>query len=214
MGMRESNIVVLATSNLDKVKEFKALFKAHTQLNVAPAKEFLRNADKLKYVETYHSYEENSLAKARTINLACHYPALGDDSGLEIQGLDQKPGPLSARYAIPKAGEGQDEANVQKVLSELKGKKDEDRKAKFTACLSVVMEGLSITAHGELHGTIIEEPRGTNGFGYDPIFVPEGETRTLAEMTQDEKNKISHRAKAFDHLLELLSENRIEWVKP
>ena len=210
--MRLSPTVMLASVNRGKFEEFKALLSAYAQIELVPAAQLLRNPGKLQFVEHYETYRENAVAKARVANQASHYPSLADDSGLEVEFLDGKPGPRSHRYATPQAHLTQDEANVAKLLAEMKGAKS--RSARFVCHLSLVIEGVLLHAEGTLEGTLAEAPRGTHGFGYDPIFIPKGETRTLAEMTDEEKNKISHRAVALRHLMEQVKAYGIVFDKP
>jgi XTP/dITP diphosphohydrolase len=167
--------------------------------------------DPSQYGRTYDTYLENALAKARFVNQGAHYPSLADDSGLEVEALGGKPGVRSHRYASPKAGLTQDEANTQLMLKELAGK---SRTAKFTCTLAFLVEGILMHATGTLEGTIAEAPRGTHGFGYDPIFIPKGSSKTLAEMTQAEKNAISHRAVALRLLMDQVRQNGIVIAKP
>lgn len=213
--MRESSILVLASNNRGKFLEFKDLFAPYGrelgEINLCPAQEFISNASKLSEVETFDTYSENSKAKARTANLACHYPCLGDDSGLEVDALDAAPGARSARFAIAKAGESQSDANMNKLLEEMNGKTD--RTARFKCSLSLVMEGILVEAEGTLEGKLTETPRGERGFGYDPIFVPNGSSKTLAEMTADEKNEISHRAVALRDLMVKVNESGIVFAR-
>jgi XTP/dITP diphosphohydrolase len=212
--MRISNKIVLATTNKGKISEFKELFRKYPDIEVIAAKSVIRNADKIGLVEKYESYLENATAKARLTNQGAHYPALADDSGLEVEGLYGAPGSRSARYAIAKAGVMQDEANRQKLLEELKGKSGDARKARFVATLVLVIEGLHISATGVLEGRISEEPRGASGFGYDPLFIPEGSEKTLAEMTHKEKNEISHRNRALTALMEEIEQKGIYFARP
>jgi XTP/dITP diphosphohydrolase len=209
--MRLVNRVLLATENRNKFEEFKALFQAFPEVNLSMANEILRNTDGLKFAERYDTYLENALAKARIVNQGAHYPSLADDSGLEVEGLGGKPGVRSHRYATPKAGLSQDEANVQLMLKELAGK---TRNAKFVCTLALLVEGILVHATGTLEGTIAEGPRGTNGFGYDPIFIPAGSNKTLAEMTSAEKNAISHRNIALQLLMTQIRQHEIVFAKP
>lgn len=212
--MRVSHQVILASTNYHKWMEFQKLLRAVPEIQLLPANEIIRNHEKLALVETHSTYLENAVAKARVANQAAHFPALADDSGLEVESLGGKPGVKSHRYAIPKAGMDQDEANLEKLLDEMKGYSKENRKARFVASLALVMEGILIHSEGILNGTIAEKPRGSNGFGYDPVFIPEGSTLTLAEMSEDEKNKISHRAKATQNLLLQIQKKRILFARP
>jgi XTP/dITP diphosphohydrolase len=209
--MRLSNKVLLATQNREKYDEFRALFTSYSEIDLVMAKEILRNVQGLSLVENHATYLENATAKARLVNVSAHYPALGDDSGLEVMALEGKLGVRSHRYAAPKAGMSQDQANNELLLKELAGK---PRDARFVCTLALVIEGLSISATGTLDGTIIEAPRGAHGFGYDPLFVPKGQNKTLAEMLSAEKNAISHRAKALHELMAKVKTHGIVFAKP
>ena len=210
--MRLSNKILLATLNRDKFEEFRTLFSAYPDIEIAMAGEYLRNPEKLALVETHDTYLENALAKARLANQGAHYPALADDSGLEVDALGGKPGVRSHRYASFQAGLSQDQANIQKLLTELAGKPS--RIARFVCTVALLIEGIMIHATGILEGSITDTPRGTNGFGYDPVFIPKGSSRTFAEMTDAEKNMISHRAKALHELMAKIKNHGIVFAKP
>jgi XTP/dITP diphosphohydrolase len=139
--------------------------------------------------------EADALQKARFIYQNYHKNCFADDSGLEIAALKNRPGVNSARYA----GDDKDmDANMDKVLGEMI--EISDRKARFRTVIALVLDGREYFFEGMIKGTIIPQKRGNNGFGYDPIFIPEGYTKTFAEMTLEEKNKISHRAIAVEQL--------------
>ncbi len=146
--------------------------------------------------ETGTTFEENAILKARSLALATDYPTLAEDSGLEVAALEGRPGVHSAHYA----GEARDiMANNKKLLAELSGIRNRAARFRTVAALSLP-DGRVWTAEGTLDGTIAEDPRGQGGFGYDPLFIPTGERRTLAEMTAAEKNALSHRRRALDGL--------------
>jgi len=210
--MRLVNKIVLATLNENKFDEFKALFSAYAEIELLKASSIMRNAAKLSYAERHDTYLENAIAKARLAHMGCHYPCLADDSGLEVEALQGKPGVRSHRYATPKAGKSQDDANNELLLSELKGAGT--RNAKFVCTLALVIEGILIHSTGVLEGTLLDAPRGGNGFGYDPLFVPKGQSKTLAEMTDAEKNSLSHRAKALHDLMAQVKAHGIVFAKP
>lgn len=213
--MRLAHQIAFASLNRHKLEEFRALLQMHPaarHLELLPIQELVRNAGGLAKVENAPTYLENALAKARLGNQGCHYPTLADDSGIEVLALEGRPGPRSHRYAVPKAGQSQDEANVQKLLEELKGKSE--RSARFVCSLALVIEGISITVTGTLEGTLTDAPRGLGGFGYDPIFVPKGASRTLAEHSADEKNRVSHRALALQALFAQVESHGITFAKP
>lgn len=148
-------------------------------------------------VEDGTTFMENAYKKAKEIAEISGCAALADDSGISADALDGAPGIYSARFS----GEhGNDQANNDLLVARLSDK--EDKSAHYTAAICLVYpDGKRVEAEGYLYGRIIDTPRGTRGFGYDPIFVPDGETRTVAEMTDEEKNAISHRAKALNALL-------------
>jgi XTP/dITP diphosphohydrolase len=203
--MRTSPTFVFASTNLNKFIEMRSLLAKYPGIELVSPVGRIRNADKIGAVEVHSTYLENAAAKARLVNLACHFPALADDSGLEVMALEGRPGPRSARYAE------KGETNTEKLLRELKGKTE--REARFVCSLALVIEGTLITETGYLEGTISESPRGSMGFGYDPVFIPKGESRTLAEMTETEKNAISHRAVALGLLMKKVSDLGIQLAK-
>lgn len=209
--MRLANKIVIASTNREKFEEFRELFGAYSQLEVVPVSSLVRNAQYLGRVESFENYADNAVAKARVINQACHYPTLADDSGLEVLALDGKPGPRSARFSAPRPGMTQDRANLAALLEQMRGKTQ--RQARFVCTLALVIEGISILATGVLEGTLTEAPRGEDGFGYDPIFVPKGASQTLAEMSRIEKNKISHRAVALAALLKNARDHGVVFAK-
>ncbi len=212
MKMRLANTILLATLNRNKFDEFRSLMCTFPQIELVRAEELIRNPEGLSHVECHNTYLENATAKARLANQASHYPSLADDSGLEVDSLQGRPGVRSHRYAPPQTLLSQDQANLQLLLSELKSAPS--RSAKFTCTLALVIEGIMIHATGILEGTIGESPRGNFGFGYDPVFIPKGSTKTLAEMTAAEKNLISHRAKALQRLMAQVKSHGIVFAKP
>ena len=202
--------------NLDKFREFEALFKATPEVELIPAESVLRNPQKLGFVENYSTYLENAAAKARLAHMGSHYPCLADDTGLEVAALGGKPGVHTARYATlssnQKTRDAQDEANRALLLKELAGKTD--RSAQFVTTLTLLIEGILVHATGVLEGSIAESERGDNGFGYDSIFIPKGSSRTLAEMTDSEKNAISHRGRALQELMTQIKARGMVFAKP
>lgn len=217
--MRLSNKIVVASTNLDKFNEFRALFSAYPEIELVQAEGLIRNAEKLGMAEIYNTYLENSAAKARLANQGSHYPALADDTGLEVMALEGRPGVRSHRYAKLPPGTlaskaNQDKANIELLLSELKGKQGEERAARFTTTLALVIEGILLHATGVLEGTIAEQPAGDNGFGYDPVFVPRGSQKSFAQMTDAEKNAVSHRARAVHELMAQIRARGIVFAKP
>ena len=178
----------------------------------------MRNAEKLGLVENHATYLENAIAKARTANHGAHYPSLGDDTGLEVDCLDCGPGVRSHRYAKVPVGSfsklAQDQANRDLLLQEMAKKASAPRTARFKTTLVLCIEGLSIHATGTLEGTISNTPRGELGFGYDALFIPNGASKTLAEMSLAEKNALSHRAKAVHELMSQVKARGIVFAKP
>lgn len=153
--------------------------------------------------ETGQTLQANALIKARFIHQKLGYNCFADDTGLEVEALNGEPGVYSARYAgIAK----NNEANITKLLNNLKTK--ENRRARFVTCICLFWLDEMFVFEGELKGTIIHEKIGTNGFGYDPIFMPDGYDITLAQMDLMTKNLISHRGKAFKKMAEFLLENK------
>jgi XTP/dITP diphosphohydrolase len=148
------------------------------------------------------TYRENALRKARAVQEALGLPALGDDSGIEVDALGGAPGVRSARYAGEAAG---DEENNALLLARLAGRGPAERAARFRCVLALASPGVAeVTVEGVCEGLILDGPRGGRGFGYDPIFLPEGETRSFAQLPEDAKNRISHRARAAAALREAL----------
>ena len=212
--MRTANTLIIATANRHKVEEFKELFRPWPSIRIAAAVEFIRNPEKLSLVESAPGYRENALAKARACNHGCHYPSLGDDSGLEVDALQGRPGARSHRYALPKAGETQDQSNIKKLLEEMKGVPVEKRTARFICRLALVLEGTLVETEGVLEGTIATEASGNGGFGYDPVFIPSGQSKSLSELGAEFKNRISHRALAVRALMEEVQGRDLVLAKP
>ena len=149
--------------------------------------------------ETDPTFEGNALAKARDAVAATGLPAVADDSGLAVDALNGMPGVLSARWS---GGHGDDAANLRLVLGQMGDVPDDRRGAAFVCAAALVLPGgPEVVVRGEWRGTLIRAPRGANGFGYDPIFVPEGDTRTSAELDPAEKDSLSHRGRALRLLL-------------
>ncbi|HMC39990.1 MAG TPA: RdgB/HAM1 family non-canonical purine NTP pyrophosphatase [Acidimicrobiales bacterium] len=184
---------VLATANPDKAVEIGAILGEGVELVPRPA-------SVPEVEETGETLEENARLKARALVDATGMPALADDTGLEVDALGGRPGVHSSRFA----GEGATYAdNVAKLLEELQGVGE--RSARFrTVAVALWPDGREVVAEGRMEGRIADAGRGDNGFGYDPLFVPEGETRSFAEMGAVEKNALSHRGRAFRALAERL----------
>lgn len=159
--------------------------------------------------ETAPTLEGNAMQKARYVHEKTGRDVFADDTGLEVESLNGMPGVNSARFA----GENKDsDANIDKLLLMLKGK--ENRKARFRTVIALIIGGEEHLFEGIVEGTIISDRRGREGFGYDPIFVPEGRDITFAEMPLTEKNKISHRARAFEKLRAFLTSRNISSLCP
>lgn len=189
-----SNQILIATKNEGKLKEFKQIFTAKG-IEVLSLKDVDEDVD---VQENGLTFEENARLKADSYAKTIGIPVLADDSGLEIDALNGRPGIFSARYA----GDHNDAANNAKVLTELGGVPDEKRTATFHTTVVVRKPyGTELVANGNLRGRILSVPRGDNGFGYDPLFYVEEKQKTLAQMTREEKNQISHRALAIQDLL-------------
>lgn len=189
-----SNQILIATKNEGKLKEFKQIFTAKG-IEVLSLKDVDEDVD---VQENGLTFEENARLKADSYAKTIGIPVLADDSGLEIDALNGRPGIFSARYA----GDHNDAANNAKVLTELGGVPDEKRTATFHTTVVVRKpDGTELVANGNLRGRILSVPRGDNGFGYDPLFYVEEKQKTLAQMTRGEKNQISHRALAIQDLL-------------
>jgi XTP/dITP diphosphohydrolase len=187
--------VLLATRNAGKLVELRRM------LADGPV-EVLGLADVPDFPEapeTGATFAENALAKARDAAAATGLPSVADDSGLAVDALNGMPGVLSARWS---GGHGDDVANLELLLGQLGDVPDERRGAAFVCAAALVVPGGPETVvHGEWRGRIVRAPRGTNGFGYDPIFAPDGEDRTSAELSAEEKDAASHRGRAMRALL-------------
>ena len=187
--------LVFATNNAHKLEEVAAILGEKIEL-------FSLNdiGCHTDIPETAATLEGNALLKSSFIFKNYGLDCFADDTGLEVEALDGAPGVYSARYA---GGEGHDsQANMLKLLRDLKGK--ENRKAQFRTAISLILDGKEYLFEGVIKGEIIKEKRGDSGFGYDPIFKPEGYDKTFAELGNDIKNKISHRALAVQKLCEFL----------
>ena len=186
--------IVIASHNQGKIKEFKTLLAAYN-LNILTSQDLgITDVD-----ETGRTFEENSLIKVKSV--PDNYIAISDDSGLSVNSLGGKPGIFSSRFQ-KKCG-GWFEA-MEKIHSDLKTKKIYDFSAKFTCCLSIKFSKNLIYSYlGEVRGKIIWPPKGKNGFGYDPFFVPKGHTETFAEMEHSDKIFMDHRSIALKKLLKL-----------
>ena len=192
------NRLLLATRNAKKLGELRRILVAEgiegvEVVGLADVEEFAEAP------ETAPTFEGNALAKARDAAAATGLPSIADDSGIAVDALNGMPGVLSARWA---GGHGDDRANLDLVLAQLSDTPDERLGAGFVcAAALVVPDGEETVVRGEWRGKLAREPRGSNGFGYDPIFVPEGESRSSAELDPAEKDAVSHRGRALRALL-------------
>ncbi len=193
--------VVLATGNADKVREIQHILGGlgvqvvpQTELGVGEAE------------ETGSSFLENALIKARHASLQTGLPAIADDSGLVVEALDGRPGVYSARYS---GTDATDDSNIDKLLHELRGVSGEQRTAAFHCCAVFVSadDSTSLVAEGRWQGRILEQRRGTGGFGYDPVFFDPECGRTAAELGPEQKNARSHRGKALTALADMLRQH-------
>jgi len=185
---------ILASNNPKKLRELTAILAGHETVSLSQA-----GLD-IDPEETGMTFEENALIKARAVCAASGQAAIADDSGLVVDALDGAPGVRSARYC-----EGTDADRTAFLLRNLREVPGEQRTARFVSAVAAVFPGgREITVRGQCHGVILREPRGENGFGYDPVFFVPEENGTFAEITQETKNRISHRGKALQKLKEQL----------
>lgn len=189
--------LVFATHNPNKVREIQQVLPSHIGI---------RTLDEIgcfdEIPETADTLEGNAVLKASHVLKNYGYPCFADDTGLEVTSLGGAPGVFSARYAgIPK----DDRANLAKLLKEMQGMTD--RRAQFSTVIALCLNGETHIFTGEVKGIITKAPRGSMGFGYDPVFQPEGYDKTFAELPLEEKNRISHRARAMDKLLIYLKDH-------
>lgn len=187
--------LVFATNNLHKLEEVKNITR-HLVRIVSLSE--INCHDEIP--ETADTLEGNALQKARYIKEHYGYDCFADDTGLEVEALDNAPGVYSARYAGP---EHDAEANMHKLLHEMEG--EENRKARFRTVIALIRDGREYLFEGLIEGVITRDKRGDSGFGYDPIFQPDGYEQTFAELGNDTKNQISHRALAVQKLAAFLS---------
>ncbi len=203
MEAKQEQVIVMASHNQHKIKEIEAITQ---KFGMPVISRDAAGVPPVEIVEDGETFEENSLKKAQEIQKLCGRITLADDSGLEVDYLGGAPGVYSARFA---GEDGNDAKNNEKLLKLLDGLKKDDRKAKFVSVITMVFpDGEVLTARGECPGRIITAPAGENGFGYDPLFVPDGYDKTFAQLTAEEKNRISHRAKALEKLEQLLNERK------
>jgi len=192
--------LILATSNKGKVRELQKMFDDYSVIAYSDL------IEPFEIVEDALTFKENALIKARAVAKALEYRyiVLADDSGITVPLLNNEPGIYSARYA----GAGADDKqNLQALINRLKGENLSEAPAFYTAAIAVVCKDSEFTAHGFMHGKIIDQIRGSNGFGYDPIFIPDGFDKTLGELDEDIKQGLSHRYKAVDLIKPILKLN-------
>lgn len=187
--------LIIASKNKGKIREFKQLFSKYG-VEVISLFDFEKEPPDVE--ETGTTFYENARLKAEQIAEIVNMPVIADDSGLQIDALDGRPGVYSARYA----GEPTDDIrNYEKVLNEMSHVPNEDRTARFICVLALAIPGEeTLYKEGVCEGIITTEPKGMNGFGYDPIFIPNGFTKTMAQLEDNEKNNISHRYHALEQL--------------
>ncbi len=187
--------IVVATGNAHKVEEYRKLL-ADQKVEL---KSLLDYPGFPGVEEDGATFRENAAKKALAACRYCDVPAFADDSGLEVEALDGAPGVYSARYAAT------DPERIARLLGELEGK--ENRRARFVCAIAIAVNGEVIeTFEGEVRGVIAAAPRGEHGFGYDPVFIPDGYDQTFGELDAETKNKISHRANAFARAMEFVEE--------
>ncbi len=196
-GLRHMQPIVFATRNLNKIKEVSPLLSDKIKLQ---SLDDIGCDDILP--ETSPTIPENALEKARFVYQNYKVDCFAEDTGLEVEALNGEPGVYSARYAGPAHD---DEANMSLLLANLKG--EEDRQARFYTVIALIIDGKEHTFEGEARGSIIHHKKGNQGFGYDPLFMPEGYNRTFAQMSAEEKNAISHRGKAVKKLIDFLNQH-------
>lgn len=189
--------LVIASQNPDKIEEMQQIFSP-LGIQVLSTKDF---PELVEVVEDQPTLQGNALKKARYVAAQTKLPALSDDTGLEVEALNGRPGVYSARYAGKHATY---QENVEKLLKELKDKPN--RKAQFRTVVALVDGDQERAFEGVCPGVILEEKRGERGFGYDPVFQPEGYTETFAELDSATKNSISHRGKAVQKFVEFLNQ--------
>jgi len=188
------NRLVFATNNQHKLKEIREIFSGKFEVLGLKDIGFFDDIE-----ESGTTLNENASIKSRTIHNKFNIDVFADDTGLEVEILDNRPGVYSARYA---GEDSNSEANIKKLLEELEGK--ENRKARFRTVISLIINNKEYLFEGIVYGSISKSKHGQEGFGYDPVFFPQGYKKSFAQMTSEEKNKISHRANAMAKLIDFL----------
>jgi XTP/dITP diphosphohydrolase len=190
------NTLIFATNNLHKADEVRAVLAGKWEIRT-----LLEAGIEKDIPEPHNTLEANASEKSRTIFEMTGRDCFSEDTGLEVDALHGEPGVRSARYA----GEGRSfQDNIKKLLDKLRG--SANRKARFRTVISLILDGVEFQFEGICNGIIIDQPKGDSGFGYDPVFVPDGDTRTFAEMDLAEKNQFSHRKKAMEKLIRFLEQ--------
>lgn len=187
--------MVIATNNAGKLNEIQAMLPdvhLHTMRSIGFTDDI---------PEPYETFEQNALTKAQTVHAFCGQPVMADDSGICIEALNGRPGVFSARYA---GGQATDRENTQKALDELRG--EANRKAYYKAVICLIWQEQSYFFEGICHGRITEAPVGDGGFGYDPIFIPDGYEETFAQLPLPVKNGLSHRGQAIQKMVAFLKD--------
>ena len=203
--------IVFATNNAHKLQEARAIFKVLTAAGNCGCE--ILSLDDIgchdDIEETAETLEGNALIKARWINSKYGLDCFADDTGLEVKALGGAPGVMSARYAAidnPDAQSHDSKANMRLLLKNMQGKSD--RSARFRTAIALILNNKEYMFEGVVKGNIAAEPAGKDGFGYDPVFVPEGHTESFAQMSAEKKNSMSHRGQALASLIEFLSEEK------
>lgn len=194
--------LVFATNNAHKIAEVRSILGSRCK--ILSLEEIGCRED---IPETADTLEGNALQKARWVSERFNCDCFADDTGLEVEALGGQPGVMSARYAyVNGRGSGHDSsANSTLLIERMAGV--ENRKARFRTVIALIIGGREILVEGVVDGSIATNPKGKDGFGYDPLFIPDGHRKTFAEMTAEEKNAISHRRRATEALLEVLKDN-------
>ncbi|MBU0631743.1 RdgB/HAM1 family non-canonical purine NTP pyrophosphatase [bacterium] len=190
--------LVLATSNKGKVREIKHIY---SDMDVVAYSDII---EPFEIEENALTFKENALIKARAVFEALHDKdviVIADDSGISVDALGGEPGIYSARYA---GADASDKDNLYKLVDALKEKGLTTSKAHYTAAIAIVTKDVEFTVHGWMYGDVITAPRGENGFGYDPIFIPQGYEKTLGELDEETKKGLSHRSQALKHTKSVL----------
>lgn len=198
-----SNLIILASNNKKKLKELKEIAGNKFEIKTLEEAGIISDPE-----ETGKSFEENSLIKAKAACIASGRPSIADDSGLVVYALNCEPGVYSARFASMHGIEGkdQDEENNRYLLERMNG--IDDRRCSFVSVITMYFpNGSKIVTEGRIEGTLMLSPKGKNGFGYDPLFFVESEGKTMAELSAEKKNGISHRGKALRKLFDILGGN-------